>query len=483
MSLSAPRRGRSASKRSTSKAHSRSPTPTLRGSKSRSKSRSNSPPALSSTKANAQFEKAFLKMFKSSMDDEEDYKSIKLPVFSDGSEWEAVVFELKINLEKVWKHSKEMDIVDYLEGIQQKCTIDYIKKADKIIYHAIVTAAKRESFARKQIMAAEHDDAVPQIKRNEGLKLFNLFQSIFLNKSKDQANLPNAQKEFFTSKMKKGESAKDYISRVDKAVSDLAILNEKVTTNSWLFIMANGLLPEFKKCRDGVLFSEPDFDTIVKLKAKIMKEETVLGLSKPESKTATSSERTSSAVENCTFCNKKGHMKSECRKLKKEQAEKKAEKDKYWCNFCSASGHTTDYCYWNPDNNDQFNPVIKKGKGKQSKGKAKGGRGNGKGKGKKGKGNSKGGRGNGNFPASYTPNTAYYTADHQEWQQWDEKADIKDESETPNWQDYNFLIFEKDQKEQLLVLLTKMTHFQKLLIFFWQKKMTKNRKTHSTEIT
>jgi hypothetical protein len=409
-------------------------------------------------------------MFKSSLDDEEDYKSIKLPVFSDGSEWEAVVFELKINLEKVWKHSKEMDIVDYLEGIQQYCKIDYIKKADKIIYHAIVTAAKRDSFARKQIMAAEHDDAVPQIKRNEGLKLFNLFQSIFLNKSKDQANLPNAQKEFFTSKMKKGESAKDYISRVDKAVSDLAILNEKVTTNSWLFIMANGLLPEFKKCRDGVLFSEPDFDTIVKLKAKIMKEETVLGLSKPESKTATSSEMASSAVENCTFCNKKGHMKSECRKLKKEQAEKKAEKDKYWCNFCSASGHTTDYCYWNPDNNDQFNPVIKKGKGKQSKGKAKDGGGNGKGKGKKGKGNSKGGRGNGNFPASYTPNTAYYTADHQEWQQWDKKTDIKDESETPNWQDYNFLIFEKDQKEQLLVLLDENDSFPETPEVFLAKK-------------
>jgi len=104
-------------------------------------------------------------MLKNGMDDEEDYKSIKLPVFSGGSEWEAVVFELKINLGKIWKHSKEMDIVDYLEGIQQYCKTDYIKKADKVIYHTLVTAAKRESFARKQIMAAEHDDTVPQIKR------------------------------------------------------------------------------------------------------------------------------------------------------------------------------------------------------------------------------------------------------------------------------------------------------------------------------
>ena len=149
-------------------------------------------------------------MLKMNLDDDEDYKSIKLPVFSDGSEWEAVVFELKINLEKVWKHSKQMDIIDYLEGIRQVCKPEFITKADKIIYHAIVTAAKRESFARKMIMAAEHDDAVPQVKRNEGLKLFTLFQNTFLNKSKDQANLPNAQKEFFLSKMKKGETAKDY---------------------------------------------------------------------------------------------------------------------------------------------------------------------------------------------------------------------------------------------------------------------------------
>ena len=72
--------------------------------------------AKPSADSTAKFEQAFLKMLQKSTDDEEDYKSIKLPTFSDGSEWEAVVFELKINLEKVWKHSKELDIVDYLEG-------------------------------------------------------------------------------------------------------------------------------------------------------------------------------------------------------------------------------------------------------------------------------------------------------------------------------------------------------------------------------
>ena len=37
-------------------------------------------------------------------DDEADYKSIKIPQFSDGTEWDAVVFELEVNLEKYWKY-------------------------------------------------------------------------------------------------------------------------------------------------------------------------------------------------------------------------------------------------------------------------------------------------------------------------------------------------------------------------------------------
>ena len=122
-SKSPQRRGRSATK--LGKSNSRSPTrPNLTrksGSKSRSASPIVSPSSVPSANTNAQIEKAFLKMLKLNMDDAEDYKSIKLPVFSDGTEWEAVVFELKINLEKVWKYSNHMDIVDYLDGVQQFC--------------------------------------------------------------------------------------------------------------------------------------------------------------------------------------------------------------------------------------------------------------------------------------------------------------------------------------------------------------------------
>jgi hypothetical protein len=261
---------------------------------------------------------------KAKIRDDEDYKSIKIPQFSDGSDWDAVAFELEINLEKFWKHQNDLDIVDYLNGEPQYCDQQFIDKAYKLIYYAIVTAAKRDSFARKQIMASRHDDAVPQVERNQGLKLFNLFQDIFMNKSKSQANLPNALLTFNQMKMMTKESAKDYISRVGLAVSDLALLKEKVSVNSWIFILANGLRPEFSVTRKGLFFMEKGYGSIMEVKNKIL-QETINGIGKPDKQKAQNdskdSETAHAAIEgNCYHCGRKGHKKAECRTLQKEIA-------------------------------------------------------------------------------------------------------------------------------------------------------------------
>ncbi len=58
--------------------------------------------------------------------DDEDQKLIKIPIFSDGSDWESVVFELEVNLEKAWKFKSKMDVVEYLQGIPQNCNPKYI---------------------------------------------------------------------------------------------------------------------------------------------------------------------------------------------------------------------------------------------------------------------------------------------------------------------------------------------------------------------
>jgi transposase InsO family protein len=388
-----------------------------------------------------------------SRDEEKDYKSIKIPQFSDGTEWDAVVFELEVNLEKYWKHQNDLDIVDYLNGISMYCDQKFIDKADEIIYHAIVTAAKRDSFARKQIMASRHDDAVPQVKRNEGLKLFNLFQDIFTNKSKSKANLPNALLSFNQMKMTTKELAKDYISRVDSAVSDLALLNEKVSINSWIFILANGLRPEFAVTRKGVLFMEQGYGSIKEVKDKILQEETINGIGKPEKlKTqndSKDSETAYAAIEGkCYHCGRKGHKKEDCRDLKKETAKEGSKKkmNQYWCDICYMAGHSTDYCFKNPSN---------KGKGKGGKGKSS--KGKGKGKGGKGKTNKGGrGKGKGNFPANYvSEDWSMYSYTKENDRSTETNWDLKEEEpSSSDWFDYQLSVFETDIPQENASLFT-----------------------------
>ena len=213
-------------------------------------------------------------------------------------------------------------------------------------------------------------------------------------------------------KMKEKENAKEYISRVDSAVSDLAVLNEKVSVNSWLFILANGLRPEFVVTRKGVLFMETGYGSIIEVKNKILQEETVNGIGKLDTANIKDKivEIAHAAFDgNCDYCNRKGHKKSECRKLKKDQeAKAKTSRAKYWCDICYKEGHSTDYCSLNPTN--QPNAKGKKGKGKGTKGKGKGGKGK----------NVKGGRGQGHFPANYIPEVAQYAKENwNSTENWD----------------------------------------------------------------
>ena len=399
------------------------------------------------TVRNEQLEDFMDMMSKISLKNGEDEvpKAIKIPQFSDGSEWEAVVFELKINLEKYWKHN-ELDILEYLEGDDQNCDTKFIKKADKLIYSTIVNASKRESFARKQIMASQHEDAVPRVKMNKGRRLFQLFQSIFLQKSKDQANLPKALSTFNSLKMEKKESAKDYIARVDMAVSDLAILNERVSINSRLFTMANGLRKEFTESQNGILFGKNGYHSILEVKAAILKEETIMDIGKTENGNSKSDSDVAHIFfeGTCNYCSKKGHKRNECRKLAKDKANGTVQEnskakpgDKYWCDICYKKGHSTDYCSLNPNPTPSPKGKGKGGKGKSNFGDKGKGKGKGSGKGKKGK-QSKGGRGSGNYPANYTQDSANYT------EEWPEPIEELQEESSSDWHEHSYCLFENE---------------------------------------
>ncbi len=77
-------------------------------------------------------------------------KVIKIPQFSDGSEWEAVVFELKINLEKHWQHV-ELDIQEYLEGDDQGCDRKLIEKKTKSFTTLLLTHRKGKALHESKL--------------------------------------------------------------------------------------------------------------------------------------------------------------------------------------------------------------------------------------------------------------------------------------------------------------------------------------------
>ncbi len=97
-------------------------------------------------------------------------KSI-LPQFSNEHDWEMGAFELALALDRIWPHKNELNITDYLSTTYTHHDRDMKKRADSLIYFALTLSAKKDSYAKLQIMAACHPEAVPCVLRNEGKKL------------------------------------------------------------------------------------------------------------------------------------------------------------------------------------------------------------------------------------------------------------------------------------------------------------------------
>ena len=146
MSKSPSPRGRQRSKSRNAGTNSRSRSKSPDGSSSFAPFRKE-PESNPNSKSN--LEAAFVKMLTRGFDGENE-KAFKIPTFSDGTDWEAVVFELEIDLEKFWKHKSELDIIEYLNGSPMICDDSYIKKAEKMIYHALTTDKKGKVSLEKQ---------------------------------------------------------------------------------------------------------------------------------------------------------------------------------------------------------------------------------------------------------------------------------------------------------------------------------------------
>jgi hypothetical protein len=217
--------------------------------------------------------------------DEKDEKSIvklmksNLPKFSNEVDWEMAVFELGLVLDRIWPHKDEMDIMDYMTSSTHRHSFsgDMEDRADRLIYFALTLSAKKDSYAKTQILASCHKDAVPCVMKNEGKKLYQMFNSQFNMTNLHQASLPTVRAEFYSILQRENESILKYSSRVDTIVSTMAKLGERVSSGAWIYALGNGLIrPEFKESKDGILYSKDGYGTVMSVKTKLLSEEAVL---------------------------------------------------------------------------------------------------------------------------------------------------------------------------------------------------------------
>ena len=223
-------------------------------------------------------------MSKEEENDAKDEKSIvklmksTLPKFSNEVDWEMAVFELGLVLDRIWPHRDSMDIMEYMQSSTHRRSYsgDMEDRADRLIYFALTSSAKKDSYAKTQILASCHKDAVPCVMKNEGKKLYQMFNSSFTMTNLHQASLPTVRAEFYSILQKENESILKYSARVDTIVSTMAKLGERVSPGAWIYALGNGLRNEYKESKDGILYSKDGYGTVMSVKTKLLSEEAVL---------------------------------------------------------------------------------------------------------------------------------------------------------------------------------------------------------------
>ncbi len=257
-------KGRSRTRRLPSKYPTIKPKGTVKvKSPSRSPSRSPSPtpsqsPSHASNSTIVSPPRSAPKMPTMSREEENDGKDEKaivklmkgtLPKFSSEADWEMAIFELGLILDRIWPHKDEMDIMDYMTSFhhRQSRSGDMEARADRLIYFALTQSAMKNSYAKLQILASCHKDAVPCVMKNESKKLFQMFQTLFTMTNLHQASLPTVRAELFSTAQKDKESVLAYSSRVDIVVSTMAKLGERISTGQWIYVLGNGLRAEFQE--------------------------------------------------------------------------------------------------------------------------------------------------------------------------------------------------------------------------------------------
>ncbi len=106
--------------------------------------------------------------------------------------------------------------------------------------------------------------------KNEGKKLYQMFQAMFTMTNLHQASLPTVRTEFYTINQRDHESILKYTARVDIIVATMAKLGEPISSGAWIYALGNGLRKEFKESKEGILYNKDGYKTVMEVKTKLL---------------------------------------------------------------------------------------------------------------------------------------------------------------------------------------------------------------------
>ena len=444
-------------------------------------------------------DKAMVKLMKST-----------LPQFSNEHDWEMAAFELTLVLDRVWPHKEVLDITQYLKTTYPHYDRDMERRADSLIYFALTLSAKKDSFAKIQIMAASHPTAIPCVLQNEGKKLYQMFQSLFTMTSLHTSNLPSMRKQFHDITQTDTETVLAYTSRVDIIVATMAKLGERVSPGAWIHALGNGLRAEYTDTKDGILYSKAEYDTVLSVKSKMASEEAILKDKRASAKRAQISQKAiedeiamkvatlptkiTPAIDQAQIQKGKGGKNGGRKGQRDWTAQTSASADQWttwqqppswttpvyetswtypsskgkgkapqkntlWCDIHQAYGHSTDWCFDNPnksggppkqpwgslktpewcDNHQVYGhstAECRKGQSPPQKG-GKGGKGKSKSPNRAWKSE--------NFPANYDQATPVLPAEQKQVSWWDSDEEISSVCMTVTTTDTNLAAFDDNE--------------------------------------
>lgn len=189
---------------------------------------------------------------------------------------------------------------------------------------------KSDKSARTMILLSlEHDIVKAVMTCETASQMWNKLKTIHSHKSESCKMI--LYKEYYDCKMEPGMKISEYVTKVEFIAMKLKNINEKLTDENLISKIVSGLSSDYKHFMSNWLATPASDRTYDNLLPRLLAEENIN--SEPENKSATAMKMGASEdykkgekrgkrnIKNieCYHCHKKGHLKKDCRSLKREE--------------------------------------------------------------------------------------------------------------------------------------------------------------------